>query len=68
MTNLNASIMSPSFQDENLSQPTPHSKPVFTSFTSSLDLLRESRLPSKITLSDLITLREQFRYNLPVCI
>ena len=42
--------MSPSFQDENLSQPTPHSDPVFTSFTSSLDLLRESRLPSKITL------------------
>jgi len=65
VTNLNASIMSPSFQDENLSQPTPHSNPVFTSFTSSLDLFRESRLPSKITLSDLITLREQFRYNLP---
>jgi len=68
VTNLNASIMSPSFQEENLSQPTPHSNPVFTSFTSSLDLLRESRLPSKITLSYLITLTEKFRCNLPVCI
>ena len=57
MTNLNASIMSPSFQEENLSHPTPHSKPVFTSLTSSLDLFSESKLPSKITLSDRITLR-----------
>ena len=38
VTNLNASIMSPSVQEENLSQPTPHSNPVFTSLTSSLDL------------------------------
>ena len=67
VTNLNASIMSPSIQEENLSQPTPHSNPVFTSLTSSLDLLSESKLPSKITLSDLITLNEQFRCNLPVC-
>ena len=68
VTNLNASITSPSIHEENLSQPTPHSNPVFTSFTSSLDLLRESKLPSKITLSDLKTLREQLRCNLPVCI
>ena len=68
MTNLNASITSPSTHEENLSQPTPHSNPVFTSFTSSLDLFRESKLPSKTNLSDLKTLREQFRCNLPVCI
>ena len=68
MTNLNASIISPSIQEENLSHPTPHSNPVFTSLTSSLDLLSESKLPSKITLSDRITLSEQFLCNLPVCI
>ena len=60
--------MSPSIQDENLSHPTPHSNPVFTSLTSSLDLFSESKFPSKITLFDLITLSEQFRCNLPVCI
>ena len=68
VTNLNASIMSPSIQEENLSHPTPHSKPVFTSLTSSLDLFSESKLPSKITFSDRITLSEQLRCNLPVCI
>ena len=60
--------MSPSIQEENLSQPTPHSNPVFTSFTSSLDLFKESKLPSKIIFSDLTTLREQFLCNLPGCI
>jgi len=68
VTNLNASIKSPSIHEENLSHPTPHSNPVFTSFTSSLALFRESKLPSNITFSDLITLREQFLCNLPVCI
>ena len=53
-------MISPSLQVENLSHPTPHSKPVLTSFTSSLDLFRESKLPSNITLSDLSTLKEQF--------
>ena len=68
VTNLNASITSPSIHEENLSHPTPHSNPVFTSFTSSLALFKESKLPSNITLSDLITLSEQFLCNLPVCI
>jgi len=35
VTNLNASITSPSIHEENLSQPTPHTNPVFTSLTSS---------------------------------
>ena len=68
VTNLNASITSPSIHEENLSQPTTHSNAVFTSFTSSLALLRESKLPSNITFSDLITLKEQFLCNLPLWI
>ncbi len=39
----------------NFSTPIPHSKPVLTSFTSSLNLFSEDTLPSYINLPSLIT-------------
>ena len=43
----------------------PHSVPFLTSLTSSLNLLRESSSPSKITISSLRTLTGLFRKTFP---